>query len=191
MQSGKTANFIGLINKARDAGVGYKFIVILSGANNDLRQQTKEGIDDGYIGIYTSEYSKIGQHGKTATPLGILRTNKHDGHFQWPLNGTYNDIRGDFNQRAFEGLPKQNLNPDDNTSYVFVCKKNKTPLTRLIQWICKHTQAKEGGQGFENIRETNKTEPPYITDFPILLLDDECDHYSVDTGKKPKKKMDI
>ena len=116
-----------------------------------------------------------------------MRTNKHDGHFQWPLNGTYNDIRGDFNQRAFEGLPKQNLNPDDNTSYVFVCKKNKTPLTRLIQWICKHTQAKEGGQGFENIRETNKTEPPYITDFPILLLDDECDHYSVDTGKKPKK----
>ena len=113
VQSGKTANFIGLINKARDAGVGYKFIVVLSGANNDLRQQTQERIDDGYIGIYTSEYSKIGQHGKTATPLGILRTNKHDGHFHWPLNGTYNDIRGDFNQRAFEGLPKQNLNPDE------------------------------------------------------------------------------
>ena len=187
VQSGKTANFIGLINKARDAGAGYKFIVILSGANNDLRQQTQERIDDGYIGIYTSEYSKIDQHGKTATPLGILRMNKHDGDFQWPLNGTFNDIRGDFNQRAYDGLPKQNINPDENISYVFVCKKNKTPLTKLIQWICKHTQAKEGGLGFESIKETNKTEPPYITDFPILLIDDECDHYSVDTGKKPKK----
>ena len=31
---GKTANYLGLIAKAKDAG--YKFIVILSGANNDL-----------------------------------------------------------------------------------------------------------------------------------------------------------
>ena len=187
VQSGKTANFIGLINKARDAGDGYKFIVILSGANNDLRQQTQERIDDGYVGVYTSEYSKIGQHGATYTPLGLLRHGKHEGDFQWPLNGTYNDIKGDFNNRAFEGLPKQNINADDNTSYVFVCKKNKTPLTKLIQWICKHPQAKNGGNGFENMKETNKTEPPYITTFPLLLLDDECDHYSVDTNKKPKK----
>ena len=40
VQSGKTSNYLELISKARDAG--YKFIVILSGANNDLRKQTQK-----------------------------------------------------------------------------------------------------------------------------------------------------
>ena len=54
VQSGKTANYLGLIAKAKDAG--YKFIVILSGANNDLRQQTQQRIDENYIGLKTLNY---------------------------------------------------------------------------------------------------------------------------------------
>ena len=40
VQSGKTANYTGLIAKAIDAG--YKRIVILCGINNDLRSQTQQ-----------------------------------------------------------------------------------------------------------------------------------------------------
>ena len=48
VQSGKTANYTGLICKALDAG--YKRIVILCGLNNDLRSQTQERIEEGIIG---------------------------------------------------------------------------------------------------------------------------------------------
>ena len=40
VQSGKTQNFIGLLNKAVD--VGYKIIIVLGGHQNELRNQTVE-----------------------------------------------------------------------------------------------------------------------------------------------------
>ena len=75
----------------------------------------------------------------------------------------------------------------DFNSYIFVCKKNKTPLTNLIKWLCTLQQCKNpnGAAGFEKIPETNTEKPPFISDFPLLLIDDECDHYSVDTGNPP------
>lgn len=48
VQSGKTANFTGLINKAYD--VGYKLIIVLSGIHNDLRAQTQIRLDEEVIG---------------------------------------------------------------------------------------------------------------------------------------------
>ena len=186
IQSGKTANFIGLINKARDAG--YKFIVVLSGTNNDLRQ-TQERIDDGFIGYYTSSYSDSKGNPQIMNPLGRLRQTKFPDKHQWPLHGTFNKLNGDFNKAAFERLAKQKLGKNRDASYIFVIKKNKTPLTRLIQWLLTHTQCKAGASGFERVpplNETNRSEPPFINDWPILVLDDECDHYSVDTKERPE-----
>ena len=40
VQSGKTTNFIGVINKSLDAG--YKIIIVLSGLHNNLRTQTQQ-----------------------------------------------------------------------------------------------------------------------------------------------------
>ena len=79
------------------------------------------------------------------------------------------------------------IQKEDFNSYVFICKKNKTPLTNLIKWLCTLQQCKNpnGAAGFEKIPETNTAKPPFITDFPLLLIDDECDHYSVDTGNPP------
>ncbi len=51
MQSGKTANYIGLICKAADAG--YKLIVILAGIDNGLRSQTQLRVDEGFLGFDT------------------------------------------------------------------------------------------------------------------------------------------
>ena len=48
VQSGKTQNYLGLINKAMDAG--YKIIILLGGHMNDLRKQTQERVDEGVIG---------------------------------------------------------------------------------------------------------------------------------------------
>lgn len=46
MQSGKTANYTGLICKAADAG--FNFIIVLAGIHNNLRSQTQSRIDEGF-----------------------------------------------------------------------------------------------------------------------------------------------
>ena len=48
IQSGKTANYIAVMNKAAD--VGYKVIILLTGTIESLRRQTQERVDEGFIG---------------------------------------------------------------------------------------------------------------------------------------------
>ncbi|MGH1256673.1 MULTISPECIES: Z1 domain-containing protein [Bacillus] len=48
VQSGKTANFTGLINKAFD--VGYKLVIVLAGMHNDLRSQTQLRLEREVVG---------------------------------------------------------------------------------------------------------------------------------------------
>ncbi len=48
VQSGKTGNYIGVACKAAD--YGYKFIVLLAGMHNNLRTQTQERVEEGFIG---------------------------------------------------------------------------------------------------------------------------------------------
>jgi hypothetical protein len=48
VQSGKTANFTGLINKACD--VGYKLVIVLAGMHNDLRSQTQLRLEREVVG---------------------------------------------------------------------------------------------------------------------------------------------
>ena len=43
VQSGKTSNYVGLINKATDAG--YKVIIVIAGTISSLRRQTQQRID--------------------------------------------------------------------------------------------------------------------------------------------------
>lgn len=62
VQSGKTANFTGLINKAYD--VGYKLVIVLSGVHNDLRAQTQLRLDEEVIG------SRMDKAGK---PVGVAQ----------------------------------------------------------------------------------------------------------------------
>jgi len=47
VQSGKTANYTGLIAKALDSG--YKLVVVLAGIHNSLRSQTQARIDAGIL----------------------------------------------------------------------------------------------------------------------------------------------
>ena len=58
VQSGKTANYIGLISKAADAG--YKVIVVLAGILDDLRIQTQIRIEEGFIGKNACNQELVG-----------------------------------------------------------------------------------------------------------------------------------
>ena len=70
VQSGKTQNYLGLINKAFDAG--YRVVIVLGGHLNDLRKQTQERIDEGVIGRESKHLIQINSPGKIG--VGNFRT---------------------------------------------------------------------------------------------------------------------
>lgn len=77
---------------------------------------------------------------------------------------------GDFNTKFAKNL---GVSPEQRP-WLFVVKKNKTVLTRLLTWIQTH------------VAETKDPESgrPLVTHLPLLIIDDEADHASVDTGEK-------
>src|SRR5262249_147069 len=92
VQSGKTANYAALINKAVDAG--YKLIIVLAGMHNVLRQQTQRRLDRDFLG-YNTQPSNNGQ-GFTRIGVGEFDRNLHAEHL------TTQAPSGDFN-RNFAG----------------------------------------------------------------------------------------
>src|SRR5579859_7807554 len=66
VQSGKTANYTGVINKAIDCG--YRVIVVLSGMHKNLRSQTQMRIDEEVIGRDTSDQAQVRRIGVTTLP---------------------------------------------------------------------------------------------------------------------------
>ena len=74
VQSGKTSNFIALINKAADAG--YKFIVVMSGLTKDLRRQTHERLDEGFFGFNTEQFEYDNFSSSNILSLGKIRQDK-------------------------------------------------------------------------------------------------------------------
>lgn len=53
VQSGKTANYIGLINRAFDSG--YQIVIVLTGMTEDLRIQTQNRIDAAVLGLIANK----------------------------------------------------------------------------------------------------------------------------------------
>lgn len=160
VQSGKTGNYAGLICKAADAG--YKIIIILAGLHNNLRSQTQVRLDEGFLGYETSPKTE---------DIRIIGVGEIDGDPSIRPNfATNRSEKGDFNTRAAKHL---GITPEQRP-WLFVVKKNKTVLDRLLRWIRNHVA---DGQDPETGRKI-------VTNLPLLLIDDEADHASVDTGEQ-------
>ena len=149
VQSGKTANYTGLMCKAADAG--YRLIVIIAGVHNNLRSQTQRRIDEGFVGRDSARllskqadmFVGVGRFDHTRRPVTFTNTNR------------------DFNKMTATGvgIPLQNL----TEPAVFVIKKNSNTLKNLIEWLKEHSAR----GGAESIDE------------PMLLIDDEADNASI------------
>lgn len=155
VQSGKTANYTGLICKAADAG--YKLIIVLAGMTNDLRSQTQSRLDAEFLG-FESEVGKLHQNGSR---IGVGRLEDHGQLIAQPL--TYSSKDGDFRAKTGANF-KLGGNP-----LLLVVKKNTSVLKRILSWV--------ESQGTTN--PTTGTKKVY--DIPLLLLDDEADNASVNT----------
>jgi hypothetical protein len=163
VQSGKTSNYIGLINKATDAG--YKLIIVIAGTISSLRRQTQNRIDSDYIGRNSSAYlrnkgeTRIKGVGKYKVKTDI-----------YPLTSAHylKGDEGDFNTRQ---LNNSNI-PIGKNPVVLVIKKNKTILENLIDWLAHN----------ENIKTVKGRKK--LMKVPALIIDDESDYASVNTAKE-------
>lgn len=121
VQSGKTANYIGLINLAVD--VGYKNIVLLTGTTENLRIQTQKRVDSGFVGAKSATISKEIQY----DGVGV-NSKKY-------FAITYTDEVKDFVNSVISSVK---TNEEDlNKPRVFVIKKNKRVLTEINNYLKK------------------------------------------------------
>lgn len=152
VQSGKTANYTGLICKAADAG--YRLIVVIAGIHNVLRNQTQARIDEGFVGRDTGRLEKRDTRDKPkAIGVGAF------DHRHTPVSLT-TTLR-DFNKAT------ATTNTSEIGSYsvpvVLVIKKNSKTLANLIDWLKEHSAGRYS----------------QMVEQPMLLIDDEADNASI------------
>jgi hypothetical protein len=162
VQSGKTSNYVGLINKATDAG--YKVIIVIAGTISSLRRQTQERIDSGYIGRNSSAF--INNKGENKI-IGVGKYKVNTDIYSLTSSYYKNNDEGDFSQSIANRL---NI-PIGKNPVVFVIKKHKSILENLIDWFAKDVNAKivDGS--------------PKLFNVPVLIIDDEADAASVNASK--------
>lgn len=145
VQSGKTANYTGLICKAADAG--YKVIIILAGLLNALRNQTQERIDADFMGWCTKTKKHIGAARFSAERRPVCFTTSFE----------------DFRRSTATSISMELAALKEPV--ILVLKKNKSTLENLYGWLAGHNR--------HNLKN-----------FPMLLIDDEADHASINTNKE-------
>lgn len=152
VQSGKTQNYLGLINKAIDSG--YKVIILLGGHLNDLRKQTQERVDEGVLGRESKHL--VVANSSTPAPIGV-------GIYGLNNVNTGTTTAKDFTKSFADSLGfKLGTDP-----VVFTIKKHTTIMASLYNWIKEHHYLNPE----DNIK----------LDSQLLLIDDEADYASINT----------
>lgn len=119
VQSGKTANYAAIVCKAADAG--YKFIVVIAGDKNNLRNQTQERLNESFIG--QSKGIQVGA-GKGNTSQEML---------PYSLTTAEKDFNKHDADKAAQGLNFDNI----GVPILMVIKKNSGTLKNVIDWLQK------------------------------------------------------
>ncbi|MFC7501528.1 Z1 domain-containing protein [Nocardioides sp. CPCC 206347] len=189
VQSGKTANFTGVVAKGIDAG--YRLIIVLTGTIEILRSQTQRRMDMELMGVenilggqdptdpavakeldYQQDEEwkadRFVKHGDALTLPGVVEIARVTSH-----HSDYKRLPQAMTKLKFARKNKQKpLNDEENLfhsgAYVAVLKKNSAPLKKLIQDL--------------------KPLKNDLAELPVLIIDDESDQASVDTTNPAKWK---
>ena len=162
VQSGKTANYTGLICKAVDAG--YKLVIVLAGIHSNLRAQTQLRVDEAVLGFDTQKSRKLDTDNRWVG-VGKLPGDRLVIH-----SLTSSAENGDFNKIVAETIGVM----VGGDPVVLVVKKNSRLLGNLLKWVL-HVAATDDPITGKNI----------VKNVPLLLIDDEADNASVNTKAKP------
>lgn len=154
VQSGKTEAYTALICKAADAG--YRLIILLTGRLESLRRQTQERLDEGFVGLDSSEILQQAQlRTNRAVGVGVVDARR--------AAGVFTSRSRDFNRQLVTQL---GFRLDSSKEPVLVViKKNKSILENLEVWLKGYNSGPDG-----RISE------------PLLLIDDEADEASINTN---------
>ena len=152
IQSGKTGNYIAVMNKAAD--VGYKVIILLTGTIESLRRQTQERVDEGFIGRSSKAYL---QRNSQTIKKGV--GSKDSRRFATGFTTESSDFRTAVVRSMNASLHNMSSEP-----VVFVLKKNAKTLQNLISWLKDYNTNNQG-----------------VIDLPLMLIDDEADNASINT----------
>jgi len=159
VQSGKTANFTALISKAADAG--YRFVVVLAGIHDELRQQTQIRIDKELTG-----------NNNLSLEGSFVEWNDYEEPRRWYnltsagwLDGKET---GEFSGKGINKFKDVFLSRE--RPVIAIIKKNVKIMERLIKWA-------------------GDSEPRERINVPVLIIDDEADQASVD-GNSNKNDTD-
>ena len=156
VQSGKTANYTAICNKAAD--VGYRVIIVLAGMQENLRKQTQERLDAEFSGRRSDSFMDptakntavgVGRSRASGTKKGVA---------------SFTSVTKDFDSGARHGC-SLSIIESVNGPVLLVVKKNKRILDNLISWLDANNTVNDGGK----------------IDLPLLLIDDEADNASVNT----------
>jgi hypothetical protein len=167
VQSGKTSNYTGLINKAADAG--YKLIIILAGMHDSLRSQTQIRIDEGFLGFNSQRSLQYSNTNKIGVGFYNPINDKTNQAIDLPANAlTSSHLSGDFNRKVAQsaGIHLRSSDP-----IVAVVKKNGSILKNLISWLAVWGDKQPDGKII-------------IRNVPFLLIDDEADNASINVSKE-------
>jgi hypothetical protein len=180
VQSGKTANFTGVIAKAIDSG--YRLIVVLAGTIDVLRSQTQRRIDKELVGKEQLQQSPRGNdyakdkewhsflsHGGLPSDVGEV-----DITSLTRRNSDYRHLGAGIDALEFERRNKSEpLNSKANLGHVRVrlaiVKKNAKVLERLVDDL-------------EHLKRTD------LGRVPVLIIDDESDQASINTSNPEDQK---
>ena len=155
VQSGKTANYTAITNKAADTG--YRIIIVLAGMIENLRQQTQERLDAECSGRKSEFYLDPKAEIEIKNfPVGVGRYGVKK------RIAAFTSVTKDFDINI---LKSNDLNLQSVSDPVLlVVKKHKSILNNLIRWLSKSKDIATGK-----------------IMLPMLLIDDEADNASVNT----------
>ena len=185
VQSGKTANFTGVVAKAIDAG--YRLIIVLTGTTDLLRGQTQRRLDKELVGVENlmrgidpddqealltvdyhddPDWEAFVRHDALPSTVGVP-----DIYRLTTRAGDYKSLKQGISSLDFDRFdPAQPLNAAVNLhrapARIVIVKKNKAVLKKLVADL-KRITAK-------------------LADIPALIIDDESDQASINTSD-PKK----
>ena len=154
VQSGKTGTYTALACKAADAG--YRLIILLTGSLESLRRQTQERMDEGFVGLDSSEVLQQPQIGTSrAVGVGVIDQRRTAGVFTSRSRDFSRDL---MTQLGFRLDSMQE-------PVLVVLKKNRIILENLETWLRSYNAGPDGK-----------------ISAPLLLIDDEADSASINTN---------
>jgi hypothetical protein len=173
VQSGKTANFTGLIAKAADAG--YRLIIVMAGVLDVLRSQTQRRLDKELIGRellqdeYQTDpdYEEFVSHGKRPSELSqfdIYRLTGPDADYKSLAYGK-EALKFDRKDSSKPFWDPENLHPA--TARIAIVKKHPAILQKLAADLRALTRDSIGAP---------------LDQVPVLIIDDESDQASINTA---------